>query len=257
MTKRVVRFSSLIQLIKIRRPFSVQGIVFVFSSLFILLPSVVFMSNSFLESYQKYDFEEIEQNGIELDANITDLRSVKNVSMNGEHPLEISYAFVDNGVTRLDKFQTIDLEKTNELKIGSEVKIKAFGNQSKIQDLAPFSFPFYLFYILPLIFFVLGSVFLAIGLIPALRDYNLYKHGVVKEGTIISLTPNSGLPVTSIGQSILVNYYYLGSNGGRLFGKSKSTDFSLLVDYKPEDKIKLYVSEKDESISCLVPLVGV
>lgn len=253
MSKRKVRLSNLITLIKNRKPFSILGIVFVFSSVFILLPSVLFMINSFLEPYEKYDFEKIEQNGTEQIGKITDLRPVNNVTINGEHPLKISYEFLDKGLTKSDKFQTMDLEKTNEMKIGNKIKIKTFENQSKIQNLEPFTFPFYLFYTLPFIFFVLGSIFSLIGLVPALRDYNLYKNGIVKEGTIISLTLNSGLPITNIGQSVLINYYYLSSNGQKIFGKSKTTDFSIMLEKKAEDKINLFVSENDETKSCLIP----
>ncbi|RAR47329.1 hypothetical protein [Flavobacterium lacus] len=253
MNKREVTFSNLITLIKSRRPFSILGIVFVFSSLFIILPSILFMTKSFIEPYEKYDFEKIEQNGTEINAKITDLRPVNNVTINGEHPLRISYEYLENGLTKSDKFQTMDLEKTNAMKIGSEIKIKTFENQSKIQNLESFTFPFYVFYILPLIFFILGSIFSFIGLIPALRDYNLYKNGVVKEATLISMVPNSGLPISGIGQSILINYYYENRNGQKIFGKSKTTDFSIMVEKKVEDKIKVFVSENDETKSCLVP----
>ena len=95
--------------------------------------------------------------------------------------------------------------------------------------------------------------FSIIGLIPALRDYNLFKNGIVKDGTIISLTPNSGLPITNIGQSILINYYYLSSSGQKIFGKSKTTDFSIMTEKKSEDIIKLFVSENDETKSCIIP----
>ena len=253
MNKRKVTFSNLITLIKSRRPFSILGIVFVFSSLFIILPSILFTTKSIIEPYEKYDFNIIEQNGTEQSAKITDLQPVNNVSINGKHPLRISYEYLEKGVTKSDKFQTMDLDKTNEMKIGSEIKIKNFENQTKIQNLEPFTFPLYLFYILPLIFFILGSIFSLIGLIPALRDYNLYKNGIVKEATLISMVPNSGLPISGIGQSILINYYYEGRNGQKIFGKSKTSDFSIMVEKKVEDKIKVFVSENDETKSCLIP----
>jgi len=253
MNKRKVTFSDLITLIKNRRPFSILGIVFVLSSVLILLPGVLLMSHSFVEPYQKYDFEKIAQNGTERIAKITDVRPVNNMTINGEHPLKFSYEFPENGLTKSDQFQTMNLEKTNGLTIGSEIKIKTFENQSTIANLEPFVFPFYVFYFLPLLFFMLGMIFSIIGLVPAFRDYNLYKNGVVKEGTIVSFTPNSGLPFSNAGQSILVNYYYSGSNGERIFGKSKTTDFSLMAEKKSEDTIKLFVSESDETKSCMVP----
>lgn len=253
MDKREVTFSNLITLIKNRRPFSILGIVFVFVSLFIILPSILFMTKSFIEPYEKYDFDKIEQNGTEQNAKITDLSLVNNVTINGEHPLRISYEFLDKGLTKSDKFQTLDLKKTNEMKIGSEIKIKTFENQSKIQNLESFTFPFYVFYILPFIFFTLGSIFSFIGLIPVFRDYNLYKNGIVKEATLISMVANSGMPISGNGQSILINYYYKNRNGQKEFGKSKTTDFSIMVKKKIEDKIKIFVSENDETKSCLVP----
>ena len=253
MNNRKVTFLNLITLIKNNRPFSIIGIVFVISSIFILLPSIFFIANSFVEPYEKYNFEKIEKNGIEKNAKITDLRPVNNVTINGEHPLKISYEFSNNGLSKSDRFQTMDLEKTNEMKIGSEIKIKFFENQSKIENLEPFTFPFYLFYILPGVFLIIGSIFSAIGLIPAFKIYYLYKNGIVKEGTIISLTPDSGLPITNFGQSILINYYYLATNGQKIFGKSKTTDFSIMTEKKAEDKIKLFVSESDENKSCIVP----
>jgi hypothetical protein len=252
MNKRKVTFLNLVTLIKNRRPFSTMGIIFVFSSIFILLPSVIFMS-TFSEPYEKYDFDKIEQNGIEHNAKITDLRPVKNVTINEEHPLRISYEFMDNGITKNDKFQTMDLEKTNAMKIGDEIKIKTFENQSKIQNLESFTFPFYVFYILPFIFFILGSIFCVIGLIPALKDYNLYKNGIVKDATIISMVPNAGLPISGRGQSIVINYYYLNGNGNKVFDKSKTTDFSIMTEKKAEDKIKIFVSENDENKTCLIP----
>ena len=139
------------------------------------------------------------------------------------------------------------------VKIGKEIQIKTFDNQSKIQNLEPFTFPFYIFYLLPIIFFILGTIFSIIGLIPAIRDYNLYKNGIIREGTIISLIPNSGLPITNIGQSILINYYYLSKSGYKIFGKSKTSDSSLMTEKKAEDKINLFVSESDENKSCIVP----
>lgn len=253
MNKREVTFSNLITLIKSRKPFSILGIVFVFSSVFIILPSILLVTKSFIEPYEKYDFEKIEQNGTEINAKITDLRPVNNVSINGEHPIRICYEYLEKGLIKSDKFQTLDLEKTNEMKIGSEIKIKTFENQSKIQNLESFTFPFYIFFILPLFFFILGSIFSFIGLIPAMRDYNLYKNGVVKEATLISMVPNSGMPLTGFGQSVLINYYYENRNGQKIFAKSKTTDFSIMVEKKVADKIKVFVSENDETKSCLVP----
>lgn len=253
MNKREVTFSNLVKLIKSRRPYSILGIVFVFSSIFILFPSTIYISKTFTEPNEKYEFKKIEQNGIEQNAKIVNLKPVTNLTVNGEHPMLISYEYSKNGELKLDKFQTMELDKVANMNIGNEIKIKTFENQSKIQNLEPYSFPFYVFLILPFIFLLVGIPFLLIGLIPALRDYNLYKNGIVKEASIISMVPNSGLPISNIGQSILINYYHLGSSGEKIFGKSSTTDFSIMTEKKSEDKIKIFVSENDETKSCLIP----
>jgi len=253
MNKREVPFSNLIKLIKNKRPFSILGIVFVFSSIFILLPSIFYFTSTFVEPYQKYDFDKIEQSGMEQNGKIITIESVNNVTVNGEHPKMVSYDYVINGKTKSDKFQTMDFAKVQNMNIGDQIKIKALENQSKIQDLEPFSFPFYLFYFIPLTFLAVGIPFLLIGLLPAIRDYNLYKNGMVKDAFIISMTPNSGLPISNIGQSILINYYYLSPRGEKIFGKSSTTDFSIMVEKRAEDQIKIFVSETDLTKSCLIP----
>lgn len=74
-----------------------------------------------------------------------------------------------------------------------------------------------------------------------------------QQETISALIPNAGLPVTSIGKNVLVCYYYLGAAGQKITGQSKTSDFSILTLKKAEDKIKLFVSEYDETISCMIP----
>lgn len=253
MSKRYVTFSNFITLLKNSGPFSIIGIVFDFVALFILLPMVLFMSNSFAEPHEKYDFDAIEKKGTMKTATITDVQSVDNVTVNGRHPLKIIYEFSDNGSIKSDAFQTMDFYKVQDFKVERKIQIKIFENESKIQNLKPFAFPFFVFYILPFIFFTLGLIFLIIGVIPVLKDYELYKNGVVKEGFIISMIPNSGLPITNIGQSILINYYYVGSHGQKIFGKSKTKDFSIMIENKSGDSLKLFVSEKDETKSCMIP----
>ena len=253
MKKREVPFSILIKLIKSKGPISLIGFIFTFSSLFILLPFVFFISEFTLDSYQKYNLEDIEKYGLEQKAKITNIKSVKNVSINGEHPLVFNYQYKNNDKIVSDKFQTMDFDKTQNIKIGDEVKIKMFENQSKISGLKPFCFPFYIFYLLPLIFFIIGVIFLLTALRPSLREYNLYKYGIIKDANIISIILNSGIPLFNIGQKISINYYHIGCDGKKVFGKSNTSDYSIINEKKENDKIKVFVSETNESNSCLIP----
>jgi hypothetical protein len=250
---RKVPFSFFMKLLKNRKPFTFTGTTFLILSVFILFPGVYFLSNAFLEPYQKYDFDKIEKHGIEQPAKVLEIKPVKNVTVNEEHPLKISYEYISNGNPISDKFQTMDLDKASGMNAGSEIKIKVFENQSVIQDLKPFIFPYYWFYLLPLAFLLAGLLLLFVSVLPALRDFNLYKYGIVKEGVVISLFQNSGFPFMNFGKSVFVNYAYWGSTGEKIIGESKTDDLSVLSELKEGDKIKLFVSAGNENRSCLVP----
>ncbi len=102
-------------------------------------------------------------------------------------------------------------------------------------------------------FLLVGIPFFLIGLLPALKNYRLYKNGVRKEATIISLTTTRLLPVVSMNQNVLVNYFYIGQNGNKILDKSISSGLYLMTEKKAQDKIDIFVSPKNESISCVVP----
>lgn len=253
MNKRKVTFLNLIKLIKISNPISIVGMILAFFSILFILPLIIFLSSNFVEPYENYNYDEIEKNGIEKNAKITEIKTLENTKVNGKHPILISYVFKENNLTKFDKFQTMQIDFANYLKAGSDIKIKVYNNQSKIQYLEPFIFPFFVFYIIPFTFFIIGSILIAIGFIPAWKDYKLYKSGIVKDGIIISLIHSPGLPITNIGECLLITYYYLSKTGIKIVGKSKTTDFLLMTEKKAEDKIKIFVSKKDETKSCIVP----
>ena len=85
------------------------------------------------------------------------------------------------------------------------------------------------------------------------KEIKLYKEGELKEGEILAITVNSGLPVTNIGQSVSVHYQYQTRNGTKMMGKSKTTDFAILSDKKKGESVKILVLPTNESKSCLYP----
>jgi len=178
-----------------------------------------------------------------------------NVSVNGQNPKLISYEYDNNGQTISDKFETFDLEKTADFSVGSNAEILSYNNQSVIKGLKPFSFPFGVFFILPAIFLIIGLVFLFIGFFPALKKFNLYKNGVIKEANIISIVSDTGGGLTVKGwrQNFLVNYYFPDEFGQKIFGKSTTKDLLILNEKKAGDTIKIFVDESDNGKSCLVP----
>jgi hypothetical protein len=252
---RQVGYKVLLNLLKSKGIGPYVGFFLVFFSVFVIFPITFTLNRVLTEPYGRYDFAGINKYGTEKTAKITSIESVKNISINYEHPSIISYAYDDNGQSTADKFETLDLDKINGFTVGTEVKILAYQGQSIIKGLVPFSFPFYLFYILPAVFLIVGLPLLLLGLIPALKIFNLYKTGILKEAYIVSINSQGGmmLPISSFKQNLLVNYFFYNEFGGQVFGESLTNDFLILTNKKAGDPIDIFVSEENEDKSCLVP----
>jgi hypothetical protein len=252
MEKRHVPVTAIFKLLRGRKPFGIIGLFFIIIS----LASVIVMfavESKVSEPYAKYDHAAINQKGVNKDGVITGLDSKTNVSVNGEHPVVISYDYKEGGKTVSDKFQTFELQKIANFKQGDAIKIKSYNNQSLIAGLEPYSFPFYLVLIGPTIFLLVGTIFFMIGFIPAYRIYKLYQTGIVKEATVFSMLADSGNSRNNFGRAIIVNYYYFDSRSNKIFGTTITSDLSVLHEMRPDDKTKIFVSETDETKSCLVP----
>jgi hypothetical protein len=253
-SKRQIGFKDLFNLLKSKGIRPVLGLVFIAVAVFLLIPMVLLISASLTQPYEKYDFDAINKIGTETSAKITFIKSLNNVTINDEHPVLISYQYENNGATIADKFETLDLEKISGFNIGTEVKVLTYSGQSVIKGLSPFGFPTKLFYILPGIFLLIGVTFFLVGLIPALKLFNLYKNGVVREAYIVSINSNSGIfSFKGAPQSLLISYFFHGVNGNEIFGDSLTTDYLILNEKKKGSSIRIFVSETDETKSCMVP----
>lgn len=252
MNKRRVSFSTVFSLLKGKRPFGYIGLLFLVMSTFVILPTVFNLSSNLQAPYEKYDQSAIAKNGVVKEAIVTSVNPLNNVTINGVHPLLISYDYIDNAKKVSDQFETMDKEATN-LTSGSTIKIKAYNGESAIEGFVPFSFPVVMFYIIPVVFFFIGSILFLVAAVPAYRTYKLYSNGIVRDAKIFSMFVNGGSPVTNIGRSVLVNYYYFDVRSNKIFSTTSITDFSIMHEKRPEDTIKIFVSETDETKSCMVP----
>lgn len=259
MNKRNINKSTFFSLLWERRPFSTLGILFTIIPFMMLLISS-FATKFFVEPYQEYNFENITKYGTEKTAKITYIETKTNISINGKSPKIISYEYENNGKTISDKFQTLELDKISDLTKGNSIKIKTYNNQSQIINLEPFKFPTFFLYFLPIIFWIIGIPFLLFSLIPAMKNYNLYKNGIVREAEIISMEVYNNF-VSKFGfnnyrsgpQKINIQYYFVGKNNRKIFGKSTTNDYSIINEKKSGEKIKIFVSENDENKSCIIP----
>ncbi|MEL1242984.1 hypothetical protein AAEO56_01810 [Flavobacterium sp. DGU11] len=252
MDKRQVNKLTLFKLIRSRGPIGLIGILFTAISVLVIFPITI--SLSFMgESYERYDHDDIKENGVSATAEVKSISSMDNVSVNGRHPKVIAYAYGNEGEKKIDRFQTMDLDNLDAIEEESNISIKVLDGESTVTGLEPFRFPYFLFLILPLTFLIIGVVFLVIGVIPALKIYRLYKNGDINEAQITAMVPNSGLPITGIGRAVMVDYFYTDKNGNRIYGNSRTNDFSILGEKKVGDTVKIFVSPEDEKLSCLVP----
>ena len=252
--ERNVPFAVFFKLFKGRRPFGLIGLIFTCLSLFVFLPLVTYITLSTREPYENYDLEEIQKDGIEKTATITSLDPLTNVSINGANPVVISYSYEMHGMPISDKFQTMDLKKVNALHPGDKVTIRTLNKQSYITGFEPYSLPVLLFFLMPLIFFIVGISFFLLGLLPALKLRNLYRYGIVKDATIISMAPYNYLSTNRrVNQAVKIDYYFTGHNNTKIFGDSATDEYSILNEKKSGDVVKIFVDEQDESKNCLVP----
>lgn len=230
-----------------------MGIIFISMSVFVILPLIITISAAVIQPYEKYDFEAINKNGKVAEATVTSVEPMTNVSVNGQHPIVVAYTYTEGGSTVSDKFQTFDLEKAGNLNTGDTLAIKVYNGESAIVAMDPYSFPVYLFLLMPVPFFLVGTVFLLIALIPALKKYRLYKTGIVKDAEIVSMAPHSMGLRTVHQHRLLVNYFFTGRNGAKVFGECVTDEYSLLHEKKSGDGIKIFVAQDDETKSCLIP----
>ena len=189
--------------------------------------------------YDRYDYEHIVQRGQSATATIDALETVGNITINGEHPIRIAYHYTANSTIQRDVFQNFDSSQTQALKPGDSLPIKYYQGQSVVANLSSYRFPYFVFYLMSLVFMVIGLPFLLIGLLPAIKKFNLYKTGIKQQANLISMIPNAGLAARALGQNVLVNYYFTGPAGERIFDKATTPDFSILNHKKPDE---LYLS---------------
>jgi hypothetical protein len=128
-----------------------------------------------------------------------------------------------------------------------------YDNQSMLKDVEPYTFPDLLFYLIPGTFFLAAIILLLIALIPSLKRYNLYKFGDVKNAVIVSVGFNNGIiGFSNFTGKLTVNYYFINRHQNKVFGEAELNDY-LLIGKNIGDTIKIFVSEKDENKSCLIP----
>lgn len=251
-TARKVNFSTKFMILKRKPILLLFGFLFTIMPLFmILIFTIVFTSIG--DDTPQVDHELINKKGKIIVAEITNLQTQHNVTINGVHPTIITYTYSKNGTTRISKYKALEDRKIELLEIGGTVEIKEFNGDSIVLGFAPGDLSTGLFTLPPLIFMLIGLPFLIYAIVNLRKELKLYKFGKVSKGKIVSMIPKSGLPVSGAGQGILVHYEYETTTGHKRMGESFTSDFSIVNDKKKGEFTPIFVSAENEEKSCIVP----
>jgi len=251
-TPRKVKFSTIINILK-KKPISIIfGFGFTVFPLFIATILLIIFS-TFGNETPKVDYELVSSKGKQITAKITDIETQSNVTINGVHPTIISYKYSKNGKETESKYKVLEERKIEKLEIGNSIQIKELNGNSILKDLKPYDFTAGFLLLFPIPFLIIGLPFLIYSIRNLKKEVKLYKFGKVFKGKIVSMMPKSGLPISNIGQGIIVHYAYQTMSGKRIIGESFTTDFSIMSDKKKDDIVPIFVSFENEEKSCLVP----
>jgi len=249
---RKIKFSTILNILK-KKPIPLLfGFLFTLIPLFLVIVlSIVFSSLG--NDTPEIDYESINLQGKETTAEITDIETQYNVTINGVHPTIISYKYSENGNEIESKYKVLEERKIENLEIGDDIEIKELNGNSILKDLKPYGFSIWFFLIIPIPFLIIGLPFLIYSILYLKKELNLYKFGKVSKGKIVSMMLKSGLPVFNFGQGIIVHYEYETRSGNKIIGESFTTDYSIMSDKKNDDFVPVFVSVENDKKSCIVP----
>lgn len=250
-TPRQVKSSTIFNTLKKRPIQMLIGFVFTLIPIFlVIILTLVFSSIG--KDIPAVDYELIDSKGEEVTAKISDLETQYNITINGVHPTIISYSYQKNGQKFNSKYLVLEERKIQNLEIGSQVAIKEFEGNTIIKGLKPYEFLTGFFLLFPIPFLIIGLPFLIFSLYHLRKELRLYKYGQVQRGQIVSMIPKAGLPVSNVGQGVIVHYEY-ETNGKKTMGESLSSDFSIISNNQKGDFIPIFVSTENSEKSCIVP----
>ncbi len=194
----------------------------------------------------------VDKNGTVTQAIITHIEIQSNISINNEHPRIISYTYNNGEKFAEDKFNVLDSLKTWRLVIGDTIQIKHYNGQSIISGLKAYAFPTDILLLILTPFLIMGLIVWGLLYWRVKAKVDLYKMGRMTTAEIISMTPVSGLPISGIGQRVIVHYQYLTTGGQKLLGESTTTDYTFFTSKTQGDIIKIVVATDNETKSTVV-----
>lgn len=251
-TARKVKFSTILNVLKKKPIPMLIGFLFTLIPLIVVIPLSI-MFSTLGNDTPKIDYELIESQGTETIAEITNIETQYNVTINGVHPTIISYKYLENGKEIESKYKVLEERKIAKLDIGDNLEIKSHNGSSIVANLKPYDFSLGFFLLFPIPFLIIGLPFLLYSIFNLNKELKLYKYGEVSKGKILSMIPKPGFGISNIGQGIIVHYEFESRNGNKVIGESLTTDYSIMNDNKKGDLVPIFTSSNNDEKSCIVP----
>ncbi|MEQ9307500.1 MAG: hypothetical protein RJQ14_26550, partial [Marinoscillum sp.] len=201
---RRVGFKTILTLLKQKRIHFSTGVILTLlpigiGSIFLLVTTI---SDS---GIPKVDYDQITDHGKSTMASITNIETQSNITVNNEHPSIISYEYLtDDNVEIQGIYRSLNPDKINKMNVGDSIQVMYLANNSVIVGLDPFEFPLdiILGILTPLL--IIGIITLIILYLRIKNTLNLFKYGSVQEAELVPMTIKNGLPISGIGQGVIV-----------------------------------------------------
>jgi len=242
---RKVKLPTIINLIN-KRPISVAlGLGFTIIPIFIAT-FLFFKFYSIENKTPNVDYELVNSIGKKINAEIVDIETLYKFKINGNHPTIISYKYFKNGNEIESKFKVLENIKLKKLEIGNELQIKELNGKSIILHLKPYKNQVNFIALWLGAFLIIGTPILYYLIKKLKMDIKLYKFGRISKGRVIDIIPKSN-------KGAYVHYHYEIQNGEKIFGESFTKDFSLINSKMKGDFIPIFISQSNETTSCIIP----
>jgi hypothetical protein len=204
---------------------------------------------------RELDHAKIRATGKLAQGEVLRVEGVGGLTINNVEPKRVFFRYQDAGTEREGSMMTLSVSEVGQWKKGQPVTVRYVGDQATLADLEPVELPF------PLALFsvmavamstLIGLPFLAYGVVGARRKYLLLKHGVARQGKLVSFESLTSLASWSPSGRFLATYTYADSAGRDVFGSAPSRDLTLLNGKKKGDEIEILVLPNDEQRSTIL-----
>ncbi len=174
-------------------------------------------------------------------------------TLNNVRPKKVTFRYQADGVEQ-EKLETVNDPQVSAWKPGRPVAVVYLDGEAILADIHPVEFPIPpALMISSIVFWSLAVVaILAYGLAGARRKYLLLRHGIVREGKLLSFETWTTFPSSFPSGGYRASYTYVDSAGHEWRGVSRTRDVTLANHKQKGDPIEILVLPSDERRSTLL-----